>query len=108
MGELERRLGTGGRDERKRRLEQKATGELLRYKQVNDFLFPSRLFPHLSTRPGPQRDELGRQSLPKATLVNYVAQTFCSTTVASSPCATGQAGNMHRPLNRISCGVVVN
>lgn len=66
MSELERRPGNGRReDERQSRLEEKATCELPRYKQVNDFLFALRLFPHLSARAGPRRDGLELQSLTK-------------------------------------------
>lgn len=39
--------------------------ELVRYKQVNDFLFPLRLLPHLSAWPGPWRDELELQPFAK-------------------------------------------
>lgn len=53
------------KDERQKRLEERPTCELLRYKQVNDFLFFLRLFPHLSAWPSPWRDGLKLQSLTK-------------------------------------------
>lgn len=90
-----------GKEETQRNLKEKPTCELLRYKCVDDFLFPLRLFPHLWDCPRPQRDRLELQSLTKQPWWTIwhrhtVKLGYCRSIVHCwPPRTTGQAVKMH-------------